>query len=392
MRDPRRDTRSKRSQRPAKSIATRDDQTRKTRRAQDDPSRMTSRTKKSQKTRSSRAPVPTPEVAVPVIPIEEEYDDDMLTEASPVTRAPPADAATAVSRLPGGEDPPEEQNAAIVLYDPNKKVARDPTMYDPNPLAILPVQAEPEGDKINRKKSMFADAHLMNEVHRERDEEAERRRSSRRKSNRRSMGNRLKESFKWARPSENDALEPPEDGPGNQLYLENGPMSEPEGLTSDELPAPKRKSKRKSQKKRESTSRPKPRSMGDRLKQSFNWNRTDMQFDLEAMGSNEESGGYDSPSILTNHNPPGKEKEEEVQQVLPNRQDEGRNYHEDNRRASSNRRQSRKRNGKKKEGLFSSFKRSSFNFARDGVDSENESFHGEEEYNPGMARESRASC
>jgi len=159
--------RTRKSQHPSRSVAVRGS----------DQSRRTARTKRTHKTRSYH-PAPTPASApVVVIPVSEL---DFETEVSRVEtwHLKAFDAETDVSALPAGYDPPEEN--AIVLYNPNPQARNDIVLYNPNSqardptfytdCAINPDQVEPEGEKVHRSKSIFADAALMNEVRHEREE------------------------------------------------------------------------------------------------------------------------------------------------------------------------------------------------------------------------------
>ena len=190
------------------------------------------------------------------------------------------------------DDPPQEH--ALVLYDGDENPnARDPTMYIERD--VNPDQCEPEGDKISKKTSMFASAALMSEARRE--GERERRKRSSRK--RRDVGSRRLSFTGWKRtsstePEENGNYDLPQIGYGES----DNRMSEPEGVTSDEIA---RDSRRKSRKKKESPSNRVTRrnsGYGDRIKSSLTaWRKQDMPIDIDL----ESHGSADSPSILTNH-------------------------------------------------------------------------------------------
>ena len=316
------------------------------------------------------------------------------------------------------DDPPEEN--VLALYDPRA--------HSQNKAPHNSAQAEPEGDKVMRKQSVFADDHLMSEVRREQQANARRKRSARREK---SMGNRLKQSFK--RKQRSDATAEGDGNAGVRRYMQNDPVddgiedvayyhstsdressnrvaSEPAGLLSNEAhrtkkkkPKSARKEKKSSDKKASSSRSKATRSMGDRLKQSFNWKQTDFPIDIEALSPSD--SGYDSPSILTNHNTPGDAEEGGAHKMAyDDGQNDGGYYRNQGRQATgSNPKQKKTRkSGNKKGGIFSSLRRKSLEIDRDGVVSDEESFHMEsdqvnEAYNdePRMKRVgsySSASC
>ena len=268
-----------------------------------------------------------------------------------------AESAPPVLNAPSADDPPEEE--AIVPYKSNSTRGRDPTFYgDKNP-----DQAEPEGTKIDKKKSMFGDAALIDEVH------SERKRSARKsRQNRRGSLDRLKQSFKLKKDAPQHAQSdrgtriPHDIEDQRQYQSENMMASEPEGLTSDEV------EDRRERKARKKSSKSKRRSMGERVKDSFRWHHDDAPLDIEAL---EEE---DQPSILTA--PPPPEREEKRQGKTLSFADEQQPPSQSQSKSSS-RRKKGKRKGKG--GFTSSFKNFHRRSSSEPVESDGESFHGEDD-------------
>ena len=268
-----------------------------------------------------------------------------------------AESAPPVLIAPAADDPPEEE--AIVPYKSNSGRGRDPTFYgDKNP-----DQAEPEGTKIDKKKSMFGDAALIDEVHSERKRPARKSRQ-----NRRGSLDRLKQSLKLKKDAPQHAQSdrgtriPDRDIEDQRQYQsENMMASEPEGLTSDEV------EDRRERKARKKSSKSKRRSMGERVKDSFRWHHDDAPLDIEAL---EEE---DQPSILTA--PPPPEREEKRQGKTLSFADEQQPSQSQSK--SSSRRKKGKRKGKG--GFTSSFKNFHRRSSSEPVESDGESFHGEDD-------------
>jgi len=151
QRPPRSVAQSRRT-RHTKRVERGDDQSRRKRNA-----RHSARTVRSHKTRSSHAPrTQAPATVIEISKVEAELETKATRAAK--TRPPKElDVETAVSALSTGFDPDDEH--AIVLYKPNPQ-ARDPTYYTDR--MMIPDQVDPEGS--------MADASLMSEVRREREE------------------------------------------------------------------------------------------------------------------------------------------------------------------------------------------------------------------------------
>ena len=239
----------------------------------DDASKVTSRTKRSHKTKQSSR------------------SRNQQQQRGP----PPRELELATIPQQQQEDPPEESvaNGGVV-------VGRDPTMYQENSS-----QLDPEGDKLSKKKSMFASGALMDEVHRERDQQKQSSSKRRGNMNRRKSMDKLVSSFRWAKKQPTEYTEgaivavpePPEEYDtdySNKNNNNNRSRSKPSNRNNNRV-----------------ASRSKNNSMGDRLRASLNWKKHPIDIDMdddELPGEDcpqidLEVGSCDSPSILTNHNP-----------------------------------------------------------------------------------------
>mmetsp|Transcript_17990 Transcript_17990/g.32683 ORF Transcript_17990/g.32683 Transcript_17990/m.32683 type:complete len:913 (-) Transcript_17990:164-2902(-) len=360
-----------------------------------DQSRRTTRTKRTHKTRSHH-PAPTPARA-PVVAVTVRRELYLESDEAGFATWPVKafDAETAVSALRAGDDPPEE--SSIVLYNPHPQ-ARYPTFY--TDCAINPDQVEPEGGKVHRSKSIFADAALMKEVRHEREEARREREEDRRERDEarreREVARRERAAKKVRIKQINNArnilrgnLTPEmnmrldiadlnEEGfeDDQAHYDSERVLSEPEGLTSDEPQDMKKKnkSKKKSRKKKGTSSKSKTIPMGDNVRTSNSRKQKDMPIDIEM---DPHDSDYDSPSILTNHeSPPGME---EQQQARTSSRSDDRLYYNEEGHPHSHSRAPKKMEEQGEQGLFSGIDRKSSEFVRDGISSDDESFHAESE-------------
>ena len=186
-------------------------------------------------------------------------------------------------------DPPEEISQALVIHT---------RKYDDD----NQTGADPDGDKISPKKSMYASGALMEEVHRERQEK-----SARRKPKRRGTIEKLKSSLKWNQKYTDGDLE-------DEIvpYVPEPEEEYDEQYTERNQSNSSHKNSRKPPRKKS--------SFGDKLRASFNWRQSQQPFDdpvndpifSTSLQTNDledcpqidlEVGSTDSPSILTNRNP-----------------------------------------------------------------------------------------
>eukprot|EP00581_Thalassiosira_minuscula_P033122 CAMPEP_0183763346 /NCGR_PEP_ID=MMETSP0739-20130205/9637_1 /TAXON_ID=385413 /ORGANISM="Thalassiosira miniscula, Strain CCMP1093" /LENGTH=718 /DNA_ID=CAMNT_0026001747 /DNA_START=150 /DNA_END=2306 /DNA_ORIENTATION=+ len=321
-----------------------------------DRSRRSTRTKRTHKTRSSRPPpapaAPASMVSIPMsVPVSAPIAETAVSDLALPDTAP--DTMTFISALPAGFDPPPEN--ALVLYNPQAQgrdpsynpqqpLDRDPTFY--TEYQVHPDQEEPEGDKVYRKQSMFGNASLMNEVRRERKDEVRKVRSTK--------AARVKKVHdKWDRNVQSEpnfASEPPEEGyghSGQMSYHSDKILSEPEGVTSDELVSlPKNHAKKKKKKRRKmgsSSRHSRVNALRSSLKSSYKTIEEELLDQLSV----------DSDSIRTNHVNPPQLREPQQQRKIGH--DESLT------------------------GLYASVGKKTSDFTRDGVDSGDESFHIESE-------------
>ncbi|KAL7550905.1 hypothetical protein ACHAWF_014104 [Thalassiosira exigua] len=229
------------------------------------------------------------------------------------------DIVTTISELPTGLDPPEDRGASRVSYNPKSQTRSN--------------RVEPEGDKIERKKSMFEDKALMSTVRSER-EEARKRRAPR--SRKAGMGEMLKQSFKFGNRPEDPTMSDetnarqiePEEVPTKRAPRKSRhnncrssfgdvlkqsftqefgrypelPTSQPEGPMADDLDEERANAppKRKSPKKKGSSARLKSSGHGDKRKKRSTRKPKEEEASSESLASK-----VDDPSILTME-PPAK--------------------------------------------------------------------------------------
>jgi len=307
------------------------------------------------------------------------------------------DDETAVSAISHTYDAPEEANA-MVIYNP--------TFYTNR--ATIPEQVEPEGDKIMKKQSVFVTSAMMNEVHRERKREEEASRKSaasrRRSDPRGSMGRRMNKSLR----QKNKAIDPlsetehdddegryKDEPPSETWGFQSEPnieryghrnvarhsnllsSSEPEGLTYVEMIAEKvNDNKKKSGRKKKKSRKPADASGVSPYKQQRKMDRPEKLYDSFSRAPQNLSEqtvdhhdcyptinidfeandpGYDSPSVLTNHDNDSRE-EDSFQTTSPPDGDH-RNRNES------------KPNGTGDISLFPSIRHQSSDFDRDAISS-----------------------
>jgi len=189
-------------------------------------------------------------------------------------------------------DPPEEISQALVVHT---------RKYDDD----NQTGADPEGDKISPKKSMYASGALMEEVHRERQEKL-----ARRKPKRRGTIEKLKSSLRWNQKYTDGELEEANDE--IVPYIPEPEEEYDEQYTERNQSNPSNNNSRKPPRKKS--------SFGEKLRASFNWRQSQQPFDdpvndpifSTSLQTNDledcpqidlEVGSTDSPSILTNRNP-----------------------------------------------------------------------------------------
>jgi len=279
-------------------------------------------------------------------------------------------------------DPPEEISQALVVHT---------RRYDDE----NQTGADPDGEKVSPKKSMYASGALMEEVHRERQEK-----SARRKPKRRGTIEKLKSSLRWNQKYTDGELEE-----ANDEIVPYVP--EPEEEYDEQYTSSNHNS-------RNNNSRKPPRkksSFGEKLRASFNWRQSQQPFDdpvndpifSTSLQTNDledcpqidlEVGSTDSPSILTNRNPgdgnilcvPKSDDYEEDREY--DREKKKRKKEKKSKSHRSDRESSKKksRSDRRKQGLLASFtRRKSIAWNDGGGSGDEESYNREYEREDGYS-------
>ena len=284
-------------------------------------------------------------------------------------------------------DPPEEGSRALVVHT---------RRYDDE----IQTGADPDGDKISPKKSMYASGALMEEVHRERQEK-----SARRKPKRRGTIEKLKSSLRWNQKYTDGELEDeivPYIPEPEEEYDEQYTSSNNNSRNNNSRKPPRKKS-----------------SFGDKLRASFNWRQSQQPFDdpvndpifSTSLQTNDledcpqidlEVGSTDSPSILTNRNPGDGDLDPQAPVRNSDEYEEDREYDREKKKMkkekrSKSRRSDResskkrsngsdRRSSRKKQGLLASFtRRKSITWNDGGGSGDEESYSREYEREDGYS-------